>query len=247
VQFYAETYLPNVAEGMTVKVGRFYAPWGIEAVNAPGNALLSHTYTFVYDPFTQTGVMSGVKINSDWSGQAGIVIGNDTFITPGNEPKFSGNLMWSPPEGANNLRFSTIIGSGRYNRRQLLDNLNLFELIYTHHFGERLKYLLAGTFGYQDNVPAIGLANWFGVQQYWSLAMGPRWSTTTRLELFEDARGQRTGFTGLYTALTAGVAMQVSQRVLIRPELRFDYNGHSRPFEGRHGLFLAASDLIWRW
>jgi hypothetical protein len=28
---------------------------------------------------------------------------------------------------------------------------------------------------------------------------------------------------------------------------RIIYNGHSRPFEDKHGLFLAASDFIWRW
>lgn len=247
VQFYGEAYLPNVAEGMTIKLGRFYAPWGIETVNAPGNSLLSHTYTFVYDPFTQTGLMSGIKFNSDWSSQAGIVMGSDTFITPGDEPTFSGNIMWAPPEGADSVRFSTILGSGRYNQKQALDNLNLFEIIYSHRFGERLKYSLAGTYGCQNNVPQIGLANWFGVQQYWTLVMGPRWSATTRLELFDDAQGQRTQFPGLYTAVTTGASIQLGRRLLMRPELRFDYNGLSRPFEGHHGLFLAATDLIWSW
>lgn len=247
VQFYAEGYLPNVAEGMSVKIGRFYAPWGVEAVNAPGNALLSHTYTFVYDPFTQTGLLTNTKLNRNWSMQAGIVIGNDMFIAPGNEPKFTGNLAWAPPDGEHSLRFSTIIGSGRYNQRLALDNLNLFELIYTRRLDERWKYTLACTYGYQSNVPGSGLANWLGVQQYFTRQYTERVSSTLRLELFDDAQGQRTGFRGLYTVLTGGLGLKLSKSLLVRPELRFDYNGRSRPFEGHHGLFLAATDLIWSW
>ena len=247
VQFYGEAYLPNVAEGMSVKIGRFYAPWGIEAVNAPGNALLSHTYTFVYDPFTQTGLLTNTKLNANWSMQAGLVIGNDMFIAPGNEPKFTGNILWAPPEGRHSLRFSTIIGSGRYNQPLALDNINLFEIIYTRQCGEHWKYSLAGTYGYQSNVPGGGLANWFGLQQYFTRQFTERVSSTLRLELFNDFQGQRTGHPGLYTAITGGLRLQISKSLMMRPELRFDYNGHSRPFEDHHGVFLAATDLIWSW
>jgi hypothetical protein len=33
----------------------------------------------------------------------------------------------------------------------------------------------------------------------------------------------------------------------LRPEVRYDYNFTSRPFDDRHGLFTLASDLILRW
>ena len=149
--------------------------------------------------------------------------------------------------GRDTLRFSTIIGSGRYNQRLALDNINLFELIYTRRCGERWKYSLAGTYGYQTNVPGSGLANWLGVQQYFTRQYSERVSGTIRLELFDDFQGQRTRFAGLYTVITGGLGLKLSKSLLMRPELRFDYNGHSRPFEGHHGLFLAATDLIWSW
>ncbi len=59
--------------------------------------------------------------------------------------------------------------------------------------------------------------------------------------------GSRTGFPGLYTAVTGGLQFRLRKGILIRPELRYDYNGQSRPFEGKHDQFLAASDLIVRW
>jgi hypothetical protein len=40
---------------------------------------------------------------------------------------------------------------------------------------------------------------------------------------------------------------QLRKDVILRPELRYDYNGESSPFEGRHGLFTAGTDLILRW
>ena len=71
--------------------------------------------------------------------------------------------------------------------------------------------------------------------------------TITRLEAFDDFNGQRTGFKGLYTEATTGFQYNISKDVLIRPELRYDYNGYSRPFEGKHGIFTTAFDMIVRW
>ena len=75
----------------------------------------------------------------------------------------------------------------------------------------------------------------------------PRCSGTARLEFFDDLQGQRTGFAGLYSALTLGVTYQPRPYFLLRPEIRYDYNNHARPFEDRHGLFTAALDVIVRW
>jgi hypothetical protein len=35
--------------------------------------------------------------------------------------------------------------------------------------------------------------------------------------------------------------------VIVRPEIRYDYNNQSAPFEGHHGLVTAGADLILRW
>lgn len=247
VRFYAEGYFPGVAQGMDVKIGRFYAPWGIEAVDAPSNTFLSHTYTFVYDPFTQTGIMATTKLNQAWSSQSALVLGNDEFITPGNQLKFSGNLQWASPDRPDTLRFSTIIGSPRYRARYHLDNLNLFELIYSLQINPKLKYTFATTFGYQTNVPGLGIADWIGYQNYLTRELTEKLTAALRVELFDDFKGQRTGFAGLYTDVTAGMQIQLTERIRIRPELRFDNNSRSRPFEGRHSVFTAATDVIIRW
>jgi hypothetical protein len=48
-------------------------------------------------------------------------------------------------------------------------------------------------------------------------------------------------------AATAGLSWQVRPEILIRPEIRYDYNERSRPFEGKKDLFTAALDVVLRW
>jgi maltoporin len=124
---------------------------------------------------------------------------------------------------------------------------NIFDLVYVHQFDPRLTYSFESLYGYQSNVPDIGFANWFGAVNYLTYQWTGTVSTTARLEFFDDAQGQRTGFDGLYTALTVGLTFKPCRSVLFRPELRYDYNVDSRPYENRHGLFTATADLILRW
>ncbi|HLN32067.1 MAG TPA: outer membrane beta-barrel protein [Gemmataceae bacterium] len=247
IQFYAEAYLPTVGNGLDIKLGRFFAQYGVEANDAPSNALFSHAYTFIYDPFTHTGLLATLKLTDAWSVQAGLVLGCDVFIDPVDEPTFIGSIKWAPPSNRDSVQYSVIIGSGNFNQAQNFNNPEIFDLVYTHKFGAQLSYSLEGLFGFETNVPNIGDANWFGVVNYLTYNFAPRLSGTARLEFFDDAQGQRTGFRGLYSALTAGLSFRLLPGIIIRPELRCDDNDETRPFENKHGLFTAATDVILRW
>jgi hypothetical protein len=83
--------------------------------------------------------------------------------------------------------------------------------------------------------------------QYLTYTFGPQVSGTARLEFFDDCQGQRTGFSGLYTAATAGITYKPIKSLWLRPEVRYDYNNDTRPFEDKHGLFTATFDVIVRW
>ena len=65
--------------------------------------------------------------------------------------------------------------------------------------------------------------------------------------MFNDQQGVRTGFSGLYTEVTYGVAYKPMPGIIIRPSARYDNNANSAPFEGKQNLFTAAIDLIFRW
>lgn len=247
IQFYVEGYFPTVGRGLDVKVGHFFAQFGVEANDAPSNALFSHGYTFIYDPFTHTGVLTTLKLTDTWSVQSGLVTGCDIFIAPPATPTYVGSVKWAPPSGRDSVLFGVIVGTPRFNQAENFHNPEVFDLVYTHRFNPRLLYTLDTLYGCTTNVPNIGFANWFGVVNYLTYDFTPRVSGTTRLEFFDDIQGQRTGFEGLYTAITAGLSFKPWKSIIIRPELRYDYNSESAPFEGKHGLFTAASDIILRW
>lgn len=247
VQFYAEGYFPQIANGLDVKLGRFFAQYGYESIDTTLNALTSRSYLFVDDPFTHTGLLTTLKLTETWSFQNGLVTGSDVFIDPAATPTYIGSIKWAPPNGRDSVLASVIVGSGRFNQAENFNNPQIFDLVYTHRFNDRYSYVLNALFGYQTNVPDIGTATWFTFVNYLTYQFTPRLSGTTRLDLFNDADGQRTGFAGLYTTLTAGLLFKPTRSVIFRPEVRYDHNTESRPFEGNHGVFTAVADVILLW
>jgi hypothetical protein len=247
IQFYGEAYFPTVGRGLDVKLGRFFCQYGVESNEALSNALFSHAYTFIYNPFTHTGLMATLKLTDSWTIQSGIVLGSDIFIDPADTPTYMGSVKWTRPDQRDSVLFSVILGSGQFNQAQNFHNPEVFDFIYTHKIHSRLNYTFEGLFGFTTNVPEIGNAQWFGVINYLTYDFTPRLSGTTRLEFFDDIQGQRTGFAGLYTALTAGINFRPRKDIIVRPEIRYDYNGDTRPFTNQHGLFTASTDIILRW
>jgi hypothetical protein len=247
IQFYGEAYFPTVARGLDIKVGRFFALYGVETNDAVSNALASHAYTFIYDPFTHTGLVTTTKLTNAWTASAGLVLGSDIFIDPADTPTFIGSIKWTRADQRDSVLLSVIAGSGRFNQPRDFHNPEVLDLVFTHQFNPRLMYNLEGLLGYTTHVPDIGTAHWFGVLDYFTYTFTPRLNGTARLEFFDDEQGQRTGFPGLYTVLTLGLSFRPCKSLIFRPEVRYDYNDESRPFEGKHGLFTATSDVILRW
>jgi hypothetical protein len=272
VEFYGEAYFPTVLSALDVKVGRFYCPFGEESNEAVSTPLASRSYTFTTEPFTHFGVLALLNVNPEWSVHACLVNGNDMVFDDGQELRFIGRVQWTQPGGRNTIAFGTAVGRGKFNPGAPnaaatvatatepfgRNNLNVFDLVYTHTFSPVLSYTLETAYGYTTNVPPAaapglagrpggGTAAFASAVNYLFYTLSPRLAATTRLEFFDDFQGQRTGSEGLYTAATAGVQFRPRKDVILRPELRYDHNGESQPFEGKHDLFTATMDVIVRW
>jgi hypothetical protein len=249
VQFYGELYLPQLARGTDVKVGRFYAQFGVESIETTQNALISHAYNFVYNPFTHTGVLTTTKLSDDWSVQNGLVTGSDMFIGPEANPTYIGSVKWAPPSGRDSVLFSVIIGGGRYNVSRAFSNPEVFDLVYTHKFSERLSYALDALYSAQHNFPgagARGFVNDWGLVHYITYQFTPTLSGTLRAEVFGDPQGQRTGTRGIYQEVTAGLTYKPKPWLWLRQEVRYDHND-GKPFEAKPDLLTAAFDFVLRW
>src|SRR5581483_5083769 len=99
IQAYGELYLPEIGRGLDLKLGRFFSQYGVESNDATQNALGSRAYTFIYDPFTNTGLLSTLKLTDAVSVQNGLVTGSDIFLAAGATPTYIGSVKWAPPNG----------------------------------------------------------------------------------------------------------------------------------------------------
>ena len=54
---YGELYIPNVAEGLLLRLGRYISIPDIEAQLAPNNYMYSHSMTYSFDNYTNEGIM----------------------------------------------------------------------------------------------------------------------------------------------------------------------------------------------
>src|SRR5204863_184500 len=109
IQFYVEGYFPTVANGLSITVGRFYAPFGIEYSEAVSNQLISYSYVSVGGAATHTGTLSTLKLTPEWTLLAGLVAGSDVFIGPAAQPTFTGGLTWAPKEGPDSFTAGVIL------------------------------------------------------------------------------------------------------------------------------------------
>jgi hypothetical protein len=247
IQFYGELYLPQVGRGLDVKLGRFFSQYGVESNDTTQNYFVSRSYSFIYDPFTHTGLLATLKLNDAWSVQNGLATGCDMFFGPEATPTYIGSVKWAPPDGRASALLSVIVCSGRFDRPHNFHNPEILDVVLTRKLSERLTWQFDGLYGFTTNVPGIGFANWFAAVNYLSYQLDPRWTANARLEFFDDVQGQRTGSRGLYTAATAGVTYKPTPWLWLRPEVRYDNNAESRPFEGKANLFTAAFDFVLRW
>ncbi len=53
---YGEVFIPQVVEGLMIRFGRFISIPDIEAQLAPNNYMYSHSMTYTFDNYTNTGL-----------------------------------------------------------------------------------------------------------------------------------------------------------------------------------------------
>jgi hypothetical protein len=273
IQHYVSMYVPTLFRGVEFRFGRLYTPWGVESLEAVSTPLLSRSYAFNFSPpFTHCGLGAYVNFTQEWSGVFMLANGNDVYFgDPSEELRFVGNIKYTQPGGRNTVTFATSLGRGKFNPALATppnqstvalatepfgrNNFNAFDVVWTHAFSSVFSYNMEAIYGYQYNVPQEaltvgsynGFANWASVAHYLIYAYSPKVGAILRYENFDDAQGQRTGFAGLYTAITGGIQYRINKSMILRPELRYDNNALQTPFEGKHSIFTAASDLIVRW
>ncbi|WP_445144576.1 outer membrane beta-barrel protein [Dyella sp. Tek66A03] len=235
--FYADLYIPWVAEGMVVRVGRWLSLPDIEAQFAPQNYLVTHSILYTVDPYTQTGVMTTTKLSSQWTFQIGINASND--VAPWNSsarPSLQTCVRWVSADN-NDMLYPCInnVNKSDYN----YNNVQMYVMTWGHRFNSSVHMQTEayrmygrnipgfgpyGTPGVAGSSPVAGTAGEFGIVNYLNFELNSNNMMSFRNEYYDDEKGQRTGFATRYTSHTLGLTHWVSQDLEIRPELRYEHS-----------------------
>jgi hypothetical protein len=74
---YGELYIPQVASGLLIRVGRYISIPDIEAQLAPNNYMYSHSMMYSFDNYTNEGVVASLAVQKNFIVQLGVVDGTE--------------------------------------------------------------------------------------------------------------------------------------------------------------------------
>lgn len=264
---YADLYVPQVADGMNIRVGRYLSVPDIEAQLAPNNYMFTHSLLYSFDPFTQTGILTTLKLNDRWLVQAGLSAGND--IAPwaaGGKPSLTACVSYTFNHGNDNV-YPCVSGinSGRY----AYNNVQFFVNTWYHKFNARWHMATETWYMYERQVPAVGgpippepnanpafclpgritcfAPEWAAVN-YLQREFSTRNFVSLRTDFLDDLKGQRTGFKTRYSEHTLMWGHWIGNTVLFRPELRFERSYDVRAYDGglKHNQLTFSTDVIFK-
>jgi hypothetical protein len=262
---YVDVYIPQVAQGMNVRVGRYISVPGIEAQLAPNNYIFSHSLLYAIDPFTDTGLIATVKLNNQWLVQLGITGGHDVALwTPDAKPSGTACLSYTTKSVNDNFY---ACANGINNGKYAYNNLQQYDGTWYHKFSKTWHMGTEAWYMYERDVPAVGgtIQPETGANAAYCLAgerlcTAPEYAVVNflqkelsghdflsfRSDFLDDKKGQRTGYATKYSENTIMWCHWVGSTVQLRPELRFERAWDMSAYDNgrRHNQLTAASDLI---
>jgi len=277
-EMYMDTYIPGIADGLIIRVGRWVATPDIEVQFAPDNYLATHSLQFTFDTYTQTGTLLTLALNKQWTIQGAIHSGTD--MAPwykGAVPTGMVGVRWVSEDNndsayivLNNINTAKFQHFEENGQPAGHDNFNYVVGTWQHRFSQTVHSKLAGIFMWQRDAvlggtPSIGPLQSFGggggrgallpgtsltygILNYTMIQVAPRDFITVRNEWWRDERGMRSGFAGHYSSHTIGLAHQLNDVVMIRPEAGY-YHNYTRPTFGlgtEKGMFMVGTDVTLR-
>jgi hypothetical protein len=262
---YVDVYIPQVAQGMNVRVGRFISVPGIEAQLAPNNYIFSHSLLYAIDPFTDTGLLATIKLNDQWLVQLGITAGHDVALwTPDAKPSATACLSYTTKSVNDNFyTCANGINDGKY----AFNNLQQYDATWYHKFSKTVHMATETWYMYERDVPAVAgnihpetgtnaayclmgeprcTAPEYAVVNFLQKELSPHNFLSFRSDFLDDKKGQRTGYATRYSENTIMWCHWIGTTVQIRPEVRFERAWDRKAYDNgqRHNQLTVASDLI---
>jgi hypothetical protein len=77
---YGEIYIPQVMQGLMIRIGRYISLPDIEAQLAPNNYMYTHSITYTLDNYTNEGIQTTLAITKQFMLQVGLSVGTETTV-----------------------------------------------------------------------------------------------------------------------------------------------------------------------
>jgi Putative beta-barrel porin-2, OmpL-like. bbp2 len=258
---YFDLYIPYVAQGMIIRVGRWIACPDIETQYGPDNYMGSHSLLFTYDSYTQTGVMLTFKLSDQLMVQGAIHAGTDMAPWyPGATATGFFGIRWVASDN-NNAVYTCLnnINDARFRRLEIdgqtagHDNFNYLVSTWEHRFNENVHtkteaYFMWQRDAYVGGTVSVGPPQSFGggggagafipgyslnygLVNFTMFGLGKKDYLTVRNEIWNDPQGERTGYRSLFSSHTIGWTHHFSSVFQIRPEIGFYHSYNERAFD----------------
>ncbi|MGY3239820.1 MULTISPECIES: outer membrane beta-barrel protein [unclassified Bradyrhizobium] len=175
---YGEVFIPQVAQGLNIRFGRFISIPDIEAQLAPNNYMYSHSMTYTFDNYTNTGVQATLAATKNLIFQLGSTIGTEAMpwqwgakiANTNPNPLYPGTTMLKDP-GAKpsvtlGVRYTTdsgndsinVVADGINDGVWGYNNLQWYGLTYYHKFNDQWHISFESYNGHQSGVPNLNNA-----------------------------------------------------------------------------------------
>jgi hypothetical protein len=172
---YGEVFIPQVAEGLMIRFGRYISIPDIEAQLAPNNYMYSHSMTYTYDNYTNTGIEVTLAATKNWIFQAGFTAGTESLPwhvgatipntlpnalypgatmpkDPGAVPSFTFGVRWTSDSGKDDINLvANAINGGQWG----YNNLQWYGVTYYHKFNDQWHVSIESYNEHQNNVPNL--------------------------------------------------------------------------------------------
>jgi len=169
---YGEVFIPQVAEGLNIRFGRYISIPDIEAQLAPNNYMYTHSMTYTFDNYTNTGIDATLAVNKNWMVQLGLTVGTEALpwhvgqtiqnplpnplyqnstmpVDPGATPSITAGVRWTSDDGKDDIN---VVANGINGGQWGYNNLQWYGLTYYHKFNDQWHISFETYNEHQNNV-----------------------------------------------------------------------------------------------
>ncbi len=269
---YGELFIPQVQEGLMLRLGRFISLPDIEAQLAPNNYMYTHSMTYTLDNYTNTGLQSTLAVTKQFFIQFGVTVGTEASymhwhatepnpnpnplfpgasfkVDPGSMPSYTACVRWSSADGGDDVNAcADAINTGEWG----YNNLQWYGLTAYHKFSDKWHISFETYHEYEKDVPNLNNAVVQSLNSRFGADGGTPFSAAQGILFNNPGEAYCSNPNVLKcTAGSTGAVMYLNyspdplNNFSIRPEVYLDLEGQRTGTPTRYGNFAMGWQHWW--